>query len=49
MLINIICNIMFQCQLDQNAFRGLNGFDVLTSLLNLGMQMQNASHNLPNK
>ncbi|XP_031834015.1 short spindle 3 isoform X2 [Nomia melanderi] len=37
------------CQLDQNAFRGLNGFDVLTSLLNLGLQMQNASHNLPNK
>ncbi|XP_033332694.2 short spindle 3 isoform X1 [Megalopta genalis] len=37
------------CPLDQNAFRNLNGFDVLTSLLNLGLQMQNASHNLPNK
>ncbi|XP_076294606.1 short spindle 3 isoform X3 [Lasioglossum baleicum] len=37
------------CPLDQNAFRGLNGYDVLTSLLNLGLQMQNVSHNLPNK
>ncbi|XP_076624289.1 short spindle 3 isoform X1 [Colletes latitarsis] len=37
------------CPLDQNAFRLLNGFDVLTNLLNLGLQMQNASHNLPNK
>ncbi|XP_054009571.1 S phase cyclin A-associated protein in the endoplasmic reticulum isoform X2 [Hylaeus anthracinus] len=37
------------CPLDQNAFRLLNGFDVLTNLLHLGLQMQNASHNLPNK
>ncbi|KZC12043.1 PREDICTED: S phase cyclin A-associated protein in the endoplasmic reticulum [Dufourea novaeangliae] len=37
------------CPFDQNAFNGLNGFDVLTSLISLGLQMQNASHNLPNK
>ncbi|XP_076681810.1 short spindle 3 [Andrena cerasifolii] len=37
------------CPLDQNAFRNLSGFDVLTSLLNLGLQVQNVSHNLPNK
>ncbi|XP_017765346.1 PREDICTED: S phase cyclin A-associated protein in the endoplasmic reticulum [Eufriesea mexicana] len=37
------------CPFDQNAFRILNGFDVLTNLLNLGLQTQNASHNLPNK
>nr|XP_034181232.1 S phase cyclin A-associated protein in the endoplasmic reticulum [Osmia lignaria] len=37
------------CPFDQNAFQVLNGFDVLTNLLNLGLQAQNASHNLPNK
>ncbi|XP_017883269.1 S phase cyclin A-associated protein in the endoplasmic reticulum [Ceratina calcarata] len=37
------------CSSDQNAFRILNGFEVLTNLLNIGLQTQNASHNLPNK
>lgn len=37
------------CPLDQNAFRFLNGFDVLTNLLHLGLQLQNTSYNLPNK
>ncbi|XP_012144085.1 short spindle 3 isoform X2 [Megachile rotundata] len=37
------------CPFDQNAFRVLNGFDVLTNLLNLGLQAQNVSHILPNK
>ncbi|CAL7938595.1 unnamed protein product [Xylocopa violacea] len=37
------------CSLDQNTFRILNGFDILTNLLNLGLQTQNTSHNLPNK
>lgn len=41
--------IMFQCAFDQNVFRILNGFDILTNLLNLGLQVQNTSHNLPNK
>ncbi|XP_012539353.1 S phase cyclin A-associated protein in the endoplasmic reticulum [Monomorium pharaonis] len=37
------------CPLDQDVFRCLNGFDTLTNLLNLGLNMQNASHILPNK
>ncbi|XP_014480299.1 PREDICTED: S phase cyclin A-associated protein in the endoplasmic reticulum isoform X2 [Dinoponera quadriceps] len=37
------------CPFDQDAFRSLSGFDVLTNLLNLGLNAQNASHNLPNK
>ncbi|CAK9801301.1 S phase cyclin A-associated protein in the endoplasmic reticulum [Anthophora quadrimaculata] len=37
------------CPFDQNAFRILNGFDVLTNLLNVELQTQNVSHNLPNK
>ncbi|XP_012341119.1 S phase cyclin A-associated protein in the endoplasmic reticulum isoform X3 [Apis florea] len=37
------------CAFDQNVFRMLNGFDILTNLLNLGLQVQNTSHNLPNK
>lgn len=41
--------IMFQYAFDQNVFRILNGFDILTNLLNLGLQVQNTSHNLPNK
>jgi len=41
--------ILFQCPLDQDAFRYLNGFDTLTNLLNLGLNMQNASYILPNK
>jgi len=40
---------VFQCPLDQDAFRYLNGFDTITNLLNLGLNIQNASHNLPNK
>ncbi|EFN86737.1 S phase cyclin A-associated protein in the endoplasmic reticulum [Harpegnathos saltator] len=37
------------CQFDQDSFRCLNGFDTLTNLLNLGLNTQNVSHNLPNK
>ncbi|XP_012166354.2 S phase cyclin A-associated protein in the endoplasmic reticulum [Bombus terrestris] len=37
------------CSFDQIVFRVLNGFDILTNLLNLGLQTQTASHNLPNK
>ncbi|XP_032670754.1 S phase cyclin A-associated protein in the endoplasmic reticulum isoform X2 [Odontomachus brunneus] len=37
------------CPFDQDAFRCLNGFDTLTNLLNLGLNAQNASYNLPNK
>ncbi|KOX69094.1 S phase cyclin A-associated protein in the endoplasmic reticulum [Melipona quadrifasciata] len=37
------------CSFDQIVFRILNGFDILTNLLNLGLQTQNVSHNLPNK
>ncbi|XP_043517897.1 S phase cyclin A-associated protein in the endoplasmic reticulum [Frieseomelitta varia] len=37
------------CLFDQIVFRILNGFDILTNLLNLGLQTQNVSHNLPNK
>ncbi|XP_076247843.1 short spindle 3 isoform X2 [Calliopsis andreniformis] len=37
------------CSVDENAFRILGGFDVLTNLLNLGLQVQTPSHNLPNK
>lgn len=41
--------ILFQCPSDQDAFRCLNGFDTLTNLLNLGLNTQNTSYNLPNK
>ncbi|RLU20219.1 hypothetical protein DMN91_006826 [Ooceraea biroi] len=37
------------CPFDQDAFRCLNGFDIIINLLNLGLNTQNASHNLPNK
>ncbi|XP_070170326.1 S phase cyclin A-associated protein in the endoplasmic reticulum isoform X2 [Polyergus mexicanus] len=37
------------CPFDQDAFRCLNGFDTLTNLLNLGLNTQNTSYNLPNK
>ncbi|KYN07080.1 S phase cyclin A-associated protein in the endoplasmic reticulum [Cyphomyrmex costatus] len=37
------------CPLDQDTFRYLNGFDTLTNLLNLGLNIQNVSHILPNK
>jgi len=46
---NYISFILFQCPLDQDAFRYLNAFDTLTNLLNLGLNMQNASYILPNK
>ncbi|KAK0168683.1 hypothetical protein PV327_002459 [Microctonus hyperodae] len=34
---------------DQDVFMSLNGFDMLTNLLNLGVNIQNNSHSLPNK
>ncbi|XP_044577015.1 S phase cyclin A-associated protein in the endoplasmic reticulum [Cotesia glomerata] len=34
---------------DQDVFRSLNGFETLTNLLNLGVNIQNNSHTLPNK
>ncbi|XP_043279180.1 S phase cyclin A-associated protein in the endoplasmic reticulum isoform X2 [Venturia canescens] len=34
---------------DQEAFRTLNGLDTLFSLINLGLNVQNTSQNLPNK
>lgn len=35
--------------IEQNVFRTLNGFDVLTNLLNLGVNVQNNLQTLPNK
>ncbi|XP_034948726.1 S phase cyclin A-associated protein in the endoplasmic reticulum [Chelonus insularis] len=35
--------------IDQDVFRSLNGFETLTSLLHLGINIQNNSHSLPNK
>ncbi|KAK2582141.1 hypothetical protein KPH14_004504 [Odynerus spinipes] len=37
------------CPFDQDVFRLLNGFDVLTNLLSLSLNAQNSSHCLPNK
>ncbi|XP_046428516.1 S phase cyclin A-associated protein in the endoplasmic reticulum-like [Neodiprion fabricii] len=37
------------CASDQDAFNSLNGFATLTNLLNLGLNVQNTSHCLPNK
>ncbi|KAG7198879.1 hypothetical protein KM043_015703 [Ampulex compressa] len=37
------------CPLDQDAFRSLNGFDILTKLLNLSLNTQSASYHLPDK
>ncbi|KAJ8667445.1 hypothetical protein QAD02_009108, partial [Eretmocerus hayati] len=37
------------CQFDQDTFMQLGGFDTLTSLLNLALNVQNTSQVLPNK
>lgn len=43
-------NLDFQCPLDQDAFSQLYGFETLTNLLNLGLNIQNNNtHTLPNK
>ncbi|XP_014607477.1 PREDICTED: S phase cyclin A-associated protein in the endoplasmic reticulum isoform X1 [Polistes canadensis] len=37
------------CPFDQDALRSLNGFDILTNLLSLSLNIQNSSQCLPNK
>ncbi|XP_015603635.1 S phase cyclin A-associated protein in the endoplasmic reticulum [Cephus cinctus] len=37
------------CASDQEAFNSLNGFETLSNLLNLGLNLQNNSHSLPDK
>ncbi|XP_003424996.1 S phase cyclin A-associated protein in the endoplasmic reticulum [Nasonia vitripennis] len=37
------------CPLDQDTFSQLRGFETLTNLLNLGLNIQNTSQTLPNK
>lgn len=45
----MFCSISLQCASDQDAFNSLNGFTTLTNLLNLGLNVQNTTHYLPNK